>query len=57
WRVVCAANGNEVLGELGADELVFHDDSATCDGYAVLALYGDQSSGIAYVEQAQVTGN
>ena len=53
WRVMCISPNAEPLADLAEDQLVFHDESGSCDVYGVAALYGASASGIAYPERAQ----
>ncbi|WP_168204055.1 InlB B-repeat-containing protein [Aliikangiella coralliicola] len=52
WKVVCATSGNSVLATLAKEELTYNH-TGSCSGYAVIAVYADGESGIAYTETAE----
>jgi hypothetical protein len=52
WKVLCVDSGSVEIATLPENELLYHDNSG-CTQYGVKALYGNEESGIAYIESPQ----
>lgn len=53
WKVICTSSGNSVLATLPVHQLMFQTAGTACGEYAVIAMYPEGDSGIAYKESPE----